>query len=150
MIVRKLATTALVAVFLCLNSALADTQLKFGGLSFHTTSTPDNEFHRTMVLSHNNYFVGYVRNSFDDDSFVLGYSILDHQNSFDVAYHFGAIYGYRESTKCYKTEDKSAVNDDKRICPMIVPELILKSLPLKPSISYFGFDAVVFNLNYSF
>lgn len=143
--------TVLVAVFLCLSFAHAETLFKFGGPSFHTTSSNHtNSFHRTAILSHRNYFAGYFKNSYSTDSFVIGKSFVEHQKDVDLVFHAGAVWGYKESSSCYKSQDLEAVNDKKIICPLIAPEIILHKLPLKPSVAWFGFDALVFNLNYTF
>lgn len=136
---------AFMAVFLCLNFAYAQTAIVFGGLSKHTTSRADNEFHRTFIIDHNNWFAGYFRNSFNDDSFALGKAFVRHESDFDVALNTGLVYGYRKSGKCYKTQSRQA-GDPKILCPLVAPELRLKSLPLEPSISLYGFDALVLNL----
>lgn len=139
--------TALVAVFLCLAfDVSAEIRIKFGGASFHTTSDAPNEFHRTAIMSHRGWFGGYFRNSFDDDSFAAGYSFTDPLADVDIQLHTGIVYGYRKSSRCYKSQ-KPKAEDPKIVCPLIAPELILRKLPLKPSIAWYGFDAIVFNLN---
>lgn len=143
--------TVFMAVFLCLSFAYAETSIKFGGPSIHTTSSNyTNSFHRTAIISHNDYFAGYFKNSYGVDSFVAGKSFVEHQKDIDLVLHAGAVWGYKKSTSCYKVQDLEAVNDKKILCPLIAPEIILHQLPLKPSIAWFGFDALVFNLNYVF
>ena len=142
----------LVPVFLCLSFiAQAETSLKFGGLSFHTTSSDyTNSFHRTFVISHNDVFAGYFKNSYNDDSFVAGYSFVDRMDMIDVALHTGLVYGYRSSTDCYKMPTKPRLSDHKIVCPMLAPEFTINTLEWRPSVAWYGFDAVAFNLNYLF
>ena len=141
---KNVIIAALVAAFLCLEFAHAETEIIFGGVSTHTMSDAPNEFHRTAMVKHGDWFGGYFRNSFNDDSFALGYAITDHLEGFDVALNVGAVYGYRKNGNCYKTQ-KEGDRSPKIICPMIAPEVIFRSLPLSPSISLYGLDALVLN-----
>ena len=142
----KKLTAALVAVFLCLNVS-AETSLKLGGFSQHLGDGDYNSFHRVAIASHNNYFAGYFRNSFYDDSFVVGKTYQIKRDSlFSFTVNVGAVYGYRRSSGCYKKQDERD-NDPKILCPMIAPEVTAYKLPLKPSLALFGLDAVVLTFN---
>lgn len=145
----------LVPVFLCLAFlsclANAETRFVFGGLSIHTTSDAPNNFHRTALVKIDQYFGGYFRNSFDDDSFAVGRTYTDHQGDFDVSLHAGLVYGYRDSSDCYKTQKPGPGKDDpKIICPLLAPEVRFNALPLTPSISWYGLDAIVLNFEVGF
>lgn len=150
--IQLILKSTVMVLFLCLSFELnAETNLKFGGVSTHTTTHQSvNSFHRTAIISHNNFFAGYFKNSFYDDSYIVGYSFIETHQSYNIGWHVGAVYGYRKSTKCYKVEDLEAGNDPKIFCPMVAPEITFTELPLKPSVAYFGFDAIVLSLNYTF
>jgi hypothetical protein len=137
-------TAALVAVFLCLQFAQAETRLTLGGFSKHMSDGDYNGFHRTVILSHNKVFGGYFTNSYHDDSFVVGRTFRTYSRGLEFNLHAGAVYGYRESGKCRK----GAYDHSKKIiCPMIAPEVVFYRIPLKPSLSWYGLDAVVFHVN---
>ncbi len=124
--------------------------LKFGGVSKHTLKHEGkkvNEFHRTAIFSYNSYFGGYFQNSFYDDSFAVGKTFTTYRDWMKIDLHTGAVYGYRKSGKCYKVQKLNAENDPKRVCPMIAPEVTLHRWLLQPSLAWFGFDALVLNLN---
>ncbi len=138
---------ALVAVFLCLNVG-AETSLKLGGFSQHLSDGDYNNSHRVVIASHNNYFAGYFRNSFYDDSFALGKTYeLKRDSIFKFTLNVGAVYGYRRSSGCYKKQDDRD-DDPKILCPMIAPEVTAYKLPLKPSLALFGLDAVVLSVSF--
>lgn len=137
---------ALVAVFLCLNFAQADTSIKFGGWSKHLSDGDYNSFHRVGFVAHNDYFGAYFRNSYDEDTFAMGKTWQLKQDSvFRFNLHAGLMYGYRESSKCYKRQTPKP-NNPKIVCPMVAPEAIAHQLPLQPSLMLFG-NAVVLALN---
>jgi phosphate-selective porin len=130
---------------LCLN-VHADTSIKVGGWSQHLSDGDYNSFHRLGMISHNNYFAAYFRNSFDDDSFALGRTWSTQDSVFTFNLHGGLTYGYRESSGCYKKQEDRQ-NDPKIVCPMVAPEVVAHRLPLKPSLALFGLDAVVLSFN---
>jgi hypothetical protein len=137
----------LLAVFLCLNFAHADTSIKFGGWSKHLSDGDYNSFHRIGFVQHNDYFGAYFRNSFDDDSFAIGKTWSKQDSVFRFSLHGGLTYGYRQSSSCYKKQDDRE-RDPKIICPMLAPEVMAHRLTLKPSLALFGLDAVVLTFNY--
>ena len=140
-------TAALVAVFLCLNVS-AETTLKLGGFSHHLSDGDYNSFHRVLILNHNGYFGGYFKNSYYDDSFTLGYRWhLKTDSLFNFGLSTALVYGYRESSGCYKKQEDRQ-SDPKIICPMLAPEVVAHRLPLKPSLALFGLDAVVLSFNF--
>ena len=143
-IVIKQLATALAAVFLCLNVS-AVTSVKIGGLSTHLSDGDYESFHRVFILSKDDYFSGYFLNSFGDDSFTVGKSFHTYDLGLKFSLHVGAVYGYRESSDCYKSDPGTG---DKIICPMIAPEITAESLPLKPSVAFFGLDALVLTVNF--
>lgn len=133
-------TAALVAVFLCLN-VHAETSIKFGGFSQHLSEGDYNSFHRVAIISHSGYFGGYFRNSFDDDSFTVGRTWSSKGKYATYQLHGGLVYGYRHCRKPRGAEGS------KIVCPMIAPEVMAHRLPLKPSLAFFGLDAVVLTFN---
>jgi len=143
--------TGLMSVFLCLSFNASAWELKLGGASIHTTSSNyTNSFHRVFVVSHKDYFAGYFKNSYDTDSFVIGKSFVDRSEDIDLSIHTGLVWGYRESSRCYKVEEPQQHNDKKIICPFVGPEITFNQVFLKPSISWPGFDAFVLNVNLGF
>ena len=146
MIQKQKLTAALVAVFLCLNVS-AETNIKLGGFSQHMSEGDYNSFHRLVMVSHDDYFAAYFRNSFYDDSFAIGRTWSTQDSVFRFNLHVGLSYGYRESSGCYKKQE-SKQNDPKIVCPAIAPEIVAHTLPLKPSLTLFGLDAVVLSFNF--
>lgn len=124
----------------------AETSFKLGGLSTHLSEGDYNTFHRLAIISHNDYFGGYFRNSFDDDSFVLGHSWGFEDSVFRFNLHAGVVYGYRKSSHCYKAQDEKTY-EPKVACLFIAPEIMAHKVPLKPSILIFGPGALVLSIN---
>ena len=138
-------TFVLLALFMSLK-LYADTSFKLGGLSTHLSDGNYNAFHRLVIISHNDYFGGYFRNSFDDDSFVLGRTWHFEDSVFRFNLHGGVVYGYRKSSHCYKAQEET-LNEPKVACLFIAPEVVAHQVPLKPSIAIFGPGALVLSIN---
>lgn len=145
------AKAALVAVFLCLSfKSAAETSITFGGIGFHSGDHEyPNNFHRTTIVTHKKYFAGYFKNSFNDDTFVAGYTAVDEMDMMDASLRLGMSYGYRKSGGCYKIQRKPRSSDPKRYCPVIAPEFTFKRLPLMPTIVLFG-KSVTLNFKWTF
>lgn len=124
----------------------AETSFKLGGLSTHLSEGDYNAFHRLIIISHNDYFGGYFRNSFDDDSFVLGHTWGFEDSVFRFNLHAGVVYGYRKSSHCYKAQDEK-LDEPKVACLFAAPEVMAHLVPLKPSLTIFGPGALVFSIN---
>ena len=124
----------------------AETSFKLGGLSTHLSGGDYNAFHRLIIISHNDYFGGYFRNSFDDDSFVLGHTWGFEDSVFRFNLHGGVVYGYRKSSHCYKAQEEK-LDEPKVTCLFVAPEVMAHLVPLKPSITIFGPGALVLSIN---
>ncbi len=129
---------ALIAVFLCLNFAHAETYLKIGGFSHHLSEKKYNSFHRVFIVRSKTYFAGYFKNSFYDDSFVIGKRWhLKKDSLFDFGLSAGFVYGYRD---CYKRPENP--DDKKRVCVMFSPDATLYKQQVKPSFSIVSLTAL--------
>lgn len=122
----------------------AETSLVFGGVSHHfITKDSTNNFHRVFLIKHNDFLFGYVRNSYDQDSFVGAYNIFEaitKNVNFDI--YFGAVRGY---DKCYGTFQESEKNKSKVLaCGLFIFNATIKTdTYVKPMVSLWG-DALVF------
>lgn len=142
------------------NCAKAETAVTWGGISHHVAQTyypkddgdgytsDVNSFHKALMLTKNKWSVGYFENSFYDDTFVAGrYWSLD-DSVLSARLHLLAVYGYRESTKCYKPPTKPRFDDKKRVCPTLVPEIVIKTDPIRLSVAFYGFNALALSFNH--
>ena len=122
----------------------AETSLVFGGVSHHFISKDTtNNFHRAFIINHNNYLVGYVRNSYDQDSFVAAYRIYnENRENYTTDVYFGAVKGY---DKCYGKFSEKENGDSKVLaCGLLVINVTIKTNTyIKPMFSLWG-DALVF------
>jgi len=76
----------------------------FGAASIHPFSKLDlNEDHKMLAVDYKGLFAGYFRNSFDEDSFALGYRAkIFEKNHWEFGLLVGASYGYRDCTSGFK------------------------------------------------
>lgn len=92
-----------------------------------------NESNDLLAIEYKNVFVGYFRNSFDDDTFALGYrfshKIGKHWEASLVA---GATYGYRDCTSSWDQFES------KKVCPALSPMLSYTKYKLKPTVAVIG------------
>lgn len=121
----------------------AETSLIFGGLSHHfITKDHTNYFHRAFLIDHNDFLFGYVRNSYDQDSFVAAYKIFkESPKDYDFDVYIGAVRGY---DKCYGVFEEDEKNKRKTFaCGLLVFNATIKTNSyIKPVISLWG-DALV-------
>ncbi len=119
--------------------------VRLGGLSHHLDSDKDyNWFHRVAIVeTSSNWVGGYFRNSYHDDTFLLGKKFVKQDKGVELSLLVGASYGYREDGGCYKYQGMN--NYSKRIvCPVVAPEIRL-DLPASPAIAIYG-NAVVLTI----
>ena len=135
-------TTAFLLLMLAATAATAGS-VRLGGLSTHLSGGDYNSNHRVFIVEHNKFFGGYFRNSYYDDSYMVGRTyLLKTENSTEINLHLGMSYGYRESSKCYKYQH-DIPNDRKVFCPVVSPEIKFVKVPLKPAISLMGTAVVL-------
>lgn len=141
--------TFVLIMFTFTNSTKAENSLVFGGVSHHFISDDtNNSFHRALVLNYEDYLIGYLRNSYNQDSFVAAYRVYkDVKKDHTTEIYLGAVRGY---DKCYgKFERESS---DKKIiaCPLITINVTIETdTKVKPMLSLWG-DALVLTGKYNF
>ena len=99
----------LILLALLASQAHADTYLTLGGWSVHTSKQYTHHFspterekrdynssHNAVILEHNGYSAGYMRNSFDKDTFLAGYNYRYGDFSLTTA----VATGYQELHTC--------------------------------------------------
>lgn len=120
-----------------------DGKILFGGVSHHFISEETtNNFHRAFIVGYKDYLVGYVRNSYDQDSFVGAYKIYEEiKQDYDFDVYLGAVKGY---DKCYGAFENDEQGKDKVLaCPLVVVNVTIKTdTYVRPIISLWG-DAIV-------
>jgi hypothetical protein len=134
----------MLCIVLCSPTIKAETSLVFGGISHHFISEkPTNNFHRVFLIDHNDFLFGYVRNSYDQDSFVVTYNIFkENSQNYEFDVYLGAVRGY---DRCYGTFQENENNKSKVIaCGLVVFNVTIKTETyVKPMFSLWG-DALVF------
>lgn len=123
------------------------TNLWFGGVSYHTVSKDtDTWFHRAIILQKGDYIGGYLKNSYGQDSFVLGYEVFEKTiGKSHLEIHMTAIRGY---DKCFGENKKS--NHKVLACALPIFTFSMNTdTTIKPQVTLWG-DAVVFTGKYPF
>lgn len=143
-------TLCILTYTLVIYSATAETSVNLGGVSTHLISRDTTtSFHRAVVVNHNDYLAGYLKNSYGNDSFVAGYRVFDHYaDSLQTDIHLGVVRGY---DKCYgKFSDKEGGKSKIIACPLVIISTTIDTgTRIKPTISLWG-DALVLTAKYNF
>lgn len=96
----------LVLSFVCFTGLAKadDLNLYLGARSVHPGSDLDlNSNHKLVGIEYKSIFAGYFRNSFDEDSFALGYRAkFKISENLEAGLLIGASYGYRNCTQGFK------------------------------------------------
>ena len=127
----------------------ADTSIQFGGISAHLISKDTNTwFHNAFIINHNEYSIGYLKNSYGEDSFMATYRVYKHTaKDLVTEVTIGAVKGY---DKCYGAFKDNTKKDKVFACPLVVINVTLKTnTVIEPVISLWG-DAVVLTGRYKF
>lgn len=92
-----------------------------------------NESNKLLAIEYKSVFAGYFKNSFNDDSFALGYR-FSHQFSknWEGSVLVGATYGYRD---CSSSWDQF---ESKKICAAVSPMLTYTKYSIKPTLLIVG------------
>lgn len=119
--------------------ANAQTHLYAGAWSKHLLTDDDyNETHNLAAVEHKRAFSGYFKNSYDRDSFAVGYSAIEGRSGdFEAKLILGAVYGY---TTCYGDD-----SGPKRVCPLAVPMVSYTKYRVQPTLMLMG-EAVAFSV----
>lgn len=133
-----MASKLILAVLLLFSfTAQADTSVLVGGFSTHLSDRDYNSFHRLLVVEKDTYFGGYFRNSYYQDTFIVGKNFRVNN---EVGILSGLTYGYREDSNCYKYQGMDNYSD-RIVCPYVGLEFGLE-LPYRPTFLIFG-NAIV-------
>jgi hypothetical protein len=89
---------------------------------------PLNQKHNLIAYQNNKYLIGYYKNSFGDDTYMLDRDIYSKQ-IYDIKFtlYAGASYGY---TFCAFEEPSFA---EKKVCPHLFPEIKYTEYDLQPA-----------------
>ena len=132
----------ILSLYAIVSSAKAETSIQFGGISHHFISDDTtNNFHRAVIISHEDYLAGYLRNSYDQDSFVVAYNIYkETKKNYSTDVYLGAVRGY---DKCYGAFEEGENKNKVTACPLLVINVTINTdTVVKPVLSLWG-DALV-------
>lgn len=116
-------------------NAKAETALHLGGWSHHLlTEDATNETHDAFLVEHGNWLAGRFNNSYNRESYAIGYGWSRNWGHWRGAVHVGAVKGYR---KCFGDDGSNG-----NICPLVVPSLAYTRWRIQPEVLLMG-DAVV-------
>lgn len=99
-----------------------------------------NETHNLLAVQYGKYFIGYFKNSYHDDSALVGYNVYHRSYEyFDVDLYVGASYGYRDCFTKFETTYSEYLEKSKKVCPLAVPMITLTANDLvQPYVALFG------------
>ncbi len=121
-----------VAIFLMLLSlsCYGDTWIHTGMLSKHFTGGEYNERHNLIGIEHDQWYVGYYNNSFNDDSFFLfrTYRWKPVFTNIKFGWKYGAISGYDNGIEMFGTE----------VTPAFIPTLFFDYEPVSIDFNMLG------------
>jgi hypothetical protein len=132
----------MLGVLFMLAPVKADSSIQFGGISHHFISDDTtNNFHRAIIVNHEDYLVGYLRNSYGQDSFVAAYNIYgETKKNYSTDVYLGAVRGY---DKCYGAFEEGENKSKVIACPLLVINVTINTETMvKPVLSIWG-DALV-------
>ena len=113
-----------------------------------------NENHNLLAVQYKNFMFGYFKNSFYEDSALLGYKIY-HKEFFHSQFRFdlytGVSYGYRDCFSKYsETLMKDYSEQSQKVCPLAVPMVTYTGSDLvQPYVALFG-SALTVGLSWAF
>lgn len=157
---NKLTNTLLAVLVVILTIALvaypsksrAEAYTILGGLSHHfITEDYDNSNHNVVAFSYEKILAGYFKNSYNNDSFILGYEFeIDNEQYFDVILYVAAVRGYDKCYGKFTQEERQAGKSKVEVCGMIAPAFVFKvPYEVKPQLTLFG-DAATLSARYDF
>jgi hypothetical protein len=123
---------------------VGETELFYGYKSHHwITDDYTNDTHHMVGLKRGNWVAGYFNNSYDRDSFFVGYYHGRQWMQVEGFAVVGAVYGY---TECYGEDGTS-----KNVCPMLALGVTYLGVSryFKPSVFQLG-DATVIGFRSEF
>ena len=124
----------------------------FGGISYHMLSENTTTwFHSAAIMEYGNYMGGYLRNSYGQDSWVVGYRVWEnHQRKFSGKLYFGAVKGYDTCYAPFSEKERKSGKEKVAACFLPVYTMTFKTdTVIKPQLSIWG-DAIVLTGNYTF
>lgn len=141
-VVRNIFIAAI--LMLTATTALADVELYAGAWSDHLFSTYDyNETHNLAAIEVDDWFVGYFRNSYDEDAFTAAYHWkINPIEDVEIGVLGGGVYGYRD---CFE----GWAYNGRKLCPMLAPTMTWVEYNLQPVLYILG-QAVAVGLRYQF
>lgn len=91
-----------------------------------------NESNRLLAIEYKRVFAGYFKNSFNDDSFALGYRFSKQWGNWEGSILAGVTYGYRDCTSSWDQFE------DKKVCPAVSPMITYTKYDIKPTLIVIG------------
>lgn len=133
MIAACLAIAALFWLFFHAMPVKAD-YVYLGGWTKHFDGVPaTNESHNMAIYERGRWIGGYYRNSYGDDTGIIGYKFhREIGENWEASIAVGASYGYRA---CMERESSKA---PKRLCPAFMPEIVYTRYRIQPSFVFLG------------
>lgn len=126
---------------LYVQNASAETYVYTGAWSKHLfTDQEYNEVHNFAAIEHKGVMGGYFKNSYNEDSYVVGFRLTKAWGDFEGGVMFAATYGYRDCVQGY-------ADASKRLCPAIVPSVAYTKYRVQPLALLLG-NALAFSVRF--
>lgn len=119
--------------------------IHFGGFSHHLNNNKDyNNNNKILAVEYKNVVVGTFDNSFDDQSYLIGYNF--HSNWLDLQFGIvtGLVYGYDKDDV-----SKSVLLWGTNLMPLIFPYVTYTKYDIQPTAGIFG-EAATLLFKYKF
>lgn len=124
-----------------MNAEANDTYVYTGAWSKHLFSKQDyNETHNFLAVEHKGVMAGYFKNSYSEDSAVVGFRMTEQWGDFEGGIMFAATHGYRDCVQGY-------ADASKRVCPAIVPSIAYTKYRVQPVALLLG-NALAFSVRW--
>ena len=105
-----------------------------GAVTDHPFSDRDfNENNKLVAIEYDHIFAGYFNNSYDEDTFALGYRVKKQIfKNIEISAVVGATYGYRDCTSGFSE------TNGKKLCPAIAPMISYTKYKVQPTLAIIG------------
>lgn len=115
------------------NNAHSETALHVGGYSYHVATGHKydyNDWHQLVAVEYDSYIAGRFLNSYDRETFVVGYGWSKNWGDIKGSVYVGLTYGYRS---CFGDDGTKG-----RFCPVAFPTLHYTKYDVQPGLLLFG------------
>lgn len=139
----------IIFLYLFLSVTVRADSIIFGGLSTHLVNKETNTwFHRTLLYQKDALTIGYLKNSYGQDSWLVAGEIYSYNiDTIEAKLHLGIVRGY---DRCYGKFEEGRVGKKAIACGLpILSITLLTESKIQPQLSLWG-DAVVWTGKYNF